>query len=314
MKTPLDNTDLISVTRRTKSSAAVNTRDNSEGIFWDIPTSGADTNLHEWIWQIGGKVFMDLAAEGDGNGGITNSALNFHGNMVNEVDFFFIGKITDPFVDATAALASPVVPGNVDNGSYTYAISFITAAGNETLRSVGSNSVTVIDKTVNGQIVLTDIPLSSNPSVTGRKIYRDNGGGYKLVTTIADNSTTTFTDNIATASLPGNPPSGVNSTGILEIQGDFDVDEGDISVSEGNIQVGGPAGSSASKVIALHNSATPPGTSVDTVHLFATDISAGNASLGLVTEKAVAVDAAVVSTHSLTIKINGTDFRLLLAT
>lgn len=85
--------------------------------------------------------------------------------------------------------------------------------------------------------------------------------------------------------------------------------------AQNNVVIGTTAaGDDAVKVLALHNSATPPTTTVDLVQLYGVDLSAGNATLGLVTERAVAADAALVSTHSLTIKINGTNYRLLLAT
>jgi len=74
------------------------------------------------------------------------------------------------------------------------------------------------------------------------------------------------------------------------------------------------AGATAAGVLALSNGATAPTTSVDLVQLYGVDLSAGNATLGIFTETAVAIDAAIVSTHSLTVKINGTNYRLLLAT
>lgn len=52
----------------------------------------------------------------------------------------------------------------------------------------------------------------------------------------------------------------------------------------------------------------------DLVQLGAYDIAAGERTLAISTEKAVAVDAAVASTHSLTVNINGTNYRILLAT
>jgi hypothetical protein len=63
-----------------------------------------------------------------------------------------------------------------------------------------------------GNTALTQtIPLSSIPrgdaSVTGRRIYRRSGGaGLKLLTTIADNSATTYNDTTANASLGVAPP------------------------------------------------------------------------------------------------------------
>jgi hypothetical protein len=58
---------------------------------------------------------------------------------------------------------------------------------------------------------LQTIPLTAIPrgdaSVTGRRIYRRSGGaGLKLLTTIADNSATTYNDTTANASLGVAPP------------------------------------------------------------------------------------------------------------
>ena len=112
----------------------------------------------------------------------------------------------------TAALASPAVAGNVDAGQHRYAVSFQTAEG-ETQAGVVSSSVTVADKAVNGKVTLTAIPLGG-ASVTARKLYRTAAGGstYMLLVTVADNTTTTYTDNIADASLGAGAPT-TNTTG-----------------------------------------------------------------------------------------------------
>ncbi len=49
----------------------------------------------------------------------------------------------------------------------------------------------------NGKVTLTSIPVSSDAQVTGRKIYRTTQDGAKFywLTTISDNTTTTFVDN-----------------------------------------------------------------------------------------------------------------------
>lgn len=112
----------------------------------------------------------------------------------------------------TATLIAPVAAGNVDNGAHRYAVTFVTADG-ETQAGTVSNAVTVADKTVNGKVSLTAIPTGGS-TVTSRKIYRTTAGGstYLLLTTIADNSTTTYTDNTADASLGAGAPSS-NTTG-----------------------------------------------------------------------------------------------------
>lgn len=107
----------------------------------------------------------------------------------------------------TAALASPAVAGNVDNGAHRYCATFVTADGETQARTV-SAAVTVADKTVNGQVALTAIPIGG-ALVTSRKLYRTaaDGSAYLLLATIANNTATTYTDNIADSSLGAGAPS-----------------------------------------------------------------------------------------------------------
>jgi uncharacterized phiE125 gp8 family phage protein len=112
----------------------------------------------------------------------------------------------------TVALVSPAAPGNVDNGAHRYLATYVTADG-ETQAGVASAAVTVTDKTVNGKVLVSSIPLGG-ASVTARKLYRTAAGGstYMLLATIADNTTTSYTDNIADASLGAGAPA-TNTTG-----------------------------------------------------------------------------------------------------
>src|SRR4051812_29586306 len=89
----------------------------------------------------------------------------------------------------TVALAGAGA-GNVDNGAHRYRATFVTADG-ETDGGEISDIATVADKTVNGKVSVTAIPLGGS-RVTQRKLYRTTAGGssYFLVTTIADNTTT----------------------------------------------------------------------------------------------------------------------------
>ena len=111
----------------------------------------------------------------------------------------------------TVALASPAAAGNVDNGQHRYTVTFLTADG-ETQAGTISAAVTVADKTVNGKVELTAIPLGG-ALVTSRKLYRTAAAGsaYLLLATLADNTTTVYTDNIADSALGAAAPS-VNST------------------------------------------------------------------------------------------------------
>lgn len=107
----------------------------------------------------------------------------------------------------TAALAATPAAGNVDNGAHRYLATFVTATG-ETQAGTPSAAVTVADKTVNGKVELTAIQLGGT-LVTSRKLYRTAAGGtaYLLLATLANNTATTYTDNIADASLGVGAPS-----------------------------------------------------------------------------------------------------------
>lgn len=113
-------------------------------------------------------------------------------------------------VDTTAV---PVAPsgalagagaGNVENGTHSYRVVNVIA-GTDSQASAASATVTVVDKTSDGKVDLTGIAVGPT-GTTARKVYRTAAGNavtgpWKLLTTIADNTTTTFTDNVADASL-----------------------------------------------------------------------------------------------------------------
>lgn len=111
---------------------------------------------------------------------------------------------------AIAAATAPTVAlagtgaGNVDNGIHKYAIIFVYPTGDSNLDYDGIASVTVADKATNGKVAITNIPLGST-GCTARKIYRTAAGGkiLKLLATISDNTSTTYTgpDNTADTSL-----------------------------------------------------------------------------------------------------------------
>lgn len=112
----------------------------------------------------------------------------------------------------TAALVSPAAAGSVENGAHSYKVTFLAGA-THTAGGTQSAPVTVVDKTANGKVQLTDIPVSSDTNVTSRKVYRtiadadpNVAANYLLLTTIADNTTTTFLDNVADGSLGAAAP------------------------------------------------------------------------------------------------------------
>ena len=106
----------------------------------------------------------------------------------------------------TGALASPAVAGSVDDGAHRYLATFVTAEG-ETEAGTISAATTVADKTTNGKIELTAIPLGGG-AVTARKLYRTkaDASSYLLLATLSDNTTTVYTDNIADSALGAAAP------------------------------------------------------------------------------------------------------------
>ncbi len=105
---------------------------------------------------------------------------------------FDIYQVPDPTVAVTASTTSG---GNVTPGVHSYAVTFITATG-ETHASPNSAAVTVATGT---QTVILTIPTSSDPRVTGRKIYRSKNPDYQNFThyyldTIPNNASTTYVD------------------------------------------------------------------------------------------------------------------------
>ncbi len=115
-----------------------------------------------------------------------------------------------PGTTTTAALAGSGA-GNVDDGTHSWKITFLDAQSVESGGSAKSNVLTVVDKSTDGQVSLTSIPTGA-ANVTSRKIYRTVAGDtgvYKLVGTISDNVTTTFTDNIADSGLGATIPAGI---------------------------------------------------------------------------------------------------------
>ncbi|HEV8059961.1 MAG TPA: hypothetical protein VGP68_08810, partial [Gemmataceae bacterium] len=129
------------------------------------------------------------------------------------------GGQSTPFVlDPTGTLtaADSGSAGN-PNGSYKYTVTFLNynALGVIGETKVSSEAtVTVTNHSIN----LTGIPTAAaGQGCIARRIYRTAGGGgtgtEKLMATIWDNSTTTYTDNIADGSLGANQPT-ANTTGI----------------------------------------------------------------------------------------------------
>ncbi len=136
-----------------------------------------------------------------GNNDIQYSSVLFDRLAVNSSGNLTIGATEKAPGAATAALAG-LGAGNVNNGTHSYKITFVTAGG-ET--DAGAVSGTVTTVAGDGQVSLSAIPTGS-VYVTSRKVYRTAAGNavtgpWLLLATISDNTTTTYADNTADASL-----------------------------------------------------------------------------------------------------------------
>lgn len=152
----------------------------------------------------------------------------------------------------TAGLAG-VGAGNVDNGVHRYKVTLITAEG-ETAAGTVSDPVTVADKTADGKVALSNIPTGTSGRCTARKIYRTEAGGsdYKLLTTLADNSTTTYTDNTADADLSAAAPA-ANTTGIFYV---LVPAHHDVTLAHTGLTTAGAESATTDSVVVMQSSAT----------------------------------------------------------
>jgi hypothetical protein len=101
-----------------------------------------------------------------------------------------------------APTAKDLLVAGVLTGAYYYAMSYVID-GVEIILGTISNTITVSSKSID-----LDLPVGI-ATCTARKIYRTEAGGstLKLLTTISDNTTTTYQDNTADGSLGANIPS-----------------------------------------------------------------------------------------------------------
>lgn len=131
-------------------------------------------------------------------------ATRYHTAKSNTQIFGTTSAVSAP---ATAAVATLVVSaGSLSIGAYSYMVEYVSSLG-QSNPSPKSNTITTVSGSQ--RINLTSIPIGP-AGTTSRKIFRTQAGGadYYLLTTIANNSTTAYSDNIADASLTALMPQG----------------------------------------------------------------------------------------------------------
>ena len=116
-----------------------------------------------------------------------------------------LNAVLPPTFPSLAVALAGAGAGNVDAGTHYYLVTHYTDNG-ETNADDQSSGRIVTTTAGDGQVDITGIPVSTDSRVVGRRIYRTKAGalywqGSYLVVDIADNTTTTYRDNIADAGL-----------------------------------------------------------------------------------------------------------------
>lgn len=183
------------------------------GLAGDTVTIGTTTLTAGVEWTAGTSndaTATSLAAAIDALSGVAASAVGPLITVTSETPHIVrlsdavnltIASVVSPRVKAagaqvpTSALSAATgAGGNVPADTYTYKVTFLYYDSEESNGGTTSGSVS---PGVSSQIDLTAIPIGGY-GVTARKIYRDDGTGvYRLVLTIANNTATTGTDNVA---------------------------------------------------------------------------------------------------------------------
>lgn len=107
------------------------------------------------------------------------------------VDYLRLEKAGPTTADSTVA--------GLPSGTYYYRVTFVTNDGWESDPSVTSDAVVVVLE----KVTLTNIPVPGSARIASKKIYRLGGTSaeWRLLTTLYDKSTTTYTDNTADINL-----------------------------------------------------------------------------------------------------------------
>lgn len=179
----------------------------------------------------------------------------------------------------------------------------------------------VVENTINASVspVLMVDNLGSGNFVIGMKNSGTGNMNFGFYDD-ANNVTAAFGYNISTLALQfvnvsysGNFPGyRFNNDGSITYQDGATGNELMRWNISGNFLIGTTAaGTSAANVIGIKNGTAPSTSPADMIQIFSTDLSAGNATLGLRTETAV-VTEAVTSDRTLSVLINGTVYKILL--
>ncbi len=177
-----------------------------------------------------------------------------------------------PFIIRVRATTTDVITaanagaGNVADGVYKYTCTFVNAAGESVEQNPTTNTVTGGPRAVS----LSTIPLGP-VGTTARKVYRTKAGGstYYLLTTIADNTTATYSDTTVDASLSATTlPTTMYMTG------------GAAAAGTKSVKIGATWADTLANLIKAINASGTPGTEysadITTANITATASAAGS--------------------------------------
>jgi hypothetical protein len=124
-----------------------------------------------------------------------------------QIDPNLVVRILTPKAPTTGPTVTASGSGSF-TGNYAYLVTFAIMSGTRLLsESPAPNQPATVTASSNAQFNLSAIPTSSDPGVNARRIYRTTAGAgavYYLVATLADNTTTTYTDTTSDSALAVN--------------------------------------------------------------------------------------------------------------
>jgi len=197
-----------------------------DGLYTRRANNGAETMI-AWVngtaFQLAATTFSTIpSAQSVFTAGIRVGATQYENHIFfgnggvapykyNGTDFTRHGV---PQATGAVSVASAATSTGSLNGTYRYRIAYVNS---QTV--IGDVGTATVDVTLtNGKAILTSIPVApQSHGVNARKIYRNFASGttalYGLLTTISDNTTTTYVDNAlddtlgaSYASDQGEPP------------------------------------------------------------------------------------------------------------
>lgn len=169
---------------------------------------GLGTSVNYALFSEGGDVTLKNSRVGINTTGVAGHSFEVMGTLATS-------QVADPTQGVDATLVN--TPGNLYQADFQYYISLVDSLGGETTLSPVSQTVTITDEAVSGQIQLDNFPFVSHPSIVSFKIYRDDGGGTICIDVVPV-TTQSYTDNNQ-GTGPNSGPSLYNTTSGLSVAG-----------------------------------------------------------------------------------------------